>query len=159
MISNCQHSPEVWLIYRTITLQSRWIQENKLCQPQIINHDMSLGKSSPYPHCPTAFPHFSLGMRCPKKKWTITCALIISCFIIPYRWLLRRKPQLRCYYPILAEHHSDQDPFLASNTPVSVTPCKALGDRSEDSGAECMKTSPVIYAQTETVMPWWTKNQ
>ena len=39
-----------------------------------------------------------------------------------YVILLRRKPQLRCYYPILAGDHSDRDPFLCKQIIASENP-------------------------------------
>lgn len=63
-----------------------------------------------------------LGWDC-QKKWTITWALILELSShIPYRWL-KRKPQLRCYFPIHAEHHSDH-PFLV--TLAEVNPARLL---------------------------------
>lgn len=75
------------------------------------NHDRSLGKPVHILTAPRLSLIFLLGWDA-EKKWTITTVLQISGIFIPYRWLLRRKPQLRCYCPILAEGRSEQGPFL-----------------------------------------------
>lgn len=76
-----QHSPEVCVMNSSIPLQSLWIQENKLCQQQIIMvRGRQIHSISSMPH---GFLSLFLRMRC-HKKWTIRRALI-SCIIIPYR--------------------------------------------------------------------------
>lgn len=82
-----------------------------------------------------AFFHNSLRMGPNSFLWIM---------IIPtsHRWiyLLRRKPQLRCYYPSLDAVHSDQDPFLCP----AIAPLEAK--------LVSKPFSPVIYAQTDRVI-------
>ena len=69
-----QHSPEVCVMNSSIPLQSLWIQENKLCQQQIIMvRGRQIHSISSMPH---GFLSLFLRMRC-HKKWTIRRALIL----------------------------------------------------------------------------------
>lgn len=63
------------------------------------------GTRIPYPHF---VPWLKDEMRVTKASPNI---LIVFVYHPIYVIFLKRKPQLRCYFPIQAEDHSDQDPF------------------------------------------------
>ena len=100
---------------------------------------------SPYPYWPRALSFFS------QKKWTVRLDpnkfLYISSFHPIYVILLRRKPQLRCYYPILAEDHSDQNPLLTRNQAKPVNAPPTMVYRSELGYLSCN----IIHKHTYTV--------
>lgn len=62
---------------------------------------------------PTAFSYFSFKDEIDDAQKLMDNPKKFLAFLSVF---LRRKPQLRCYYPILAEGHSDQDPFLRCKT-------------------------------------------